>query len=166
MKALLLIPLLCAPLAAAEPCPKGPFVAGGPGMVPPVARLLLFWPREKPPTVPKLTVELLAGVSLPFTLQRLSRDESWDVYALTVVADPKMTYRVSADAAHPGLRAEFYAEAHWKKLSEGAKPAAYRLERTVKGVKKASVLPPASACFPWPKGAAAVGLYADGRDQP
>lgn len=158
MRALLLATVLAGTASAAE-CPRVPFISGASDALPPIGRLFVFWPKTKKPSAPALTVELPVGVSVPFALQRLDSAAGWDAYALTVVAEPKMYYRV--DGAGP--RRAFYAEAHWRKP---VKADAYRLEWTEKGKKRVAVLPPDSKCFPWPAGAKATALLADGHDEP
>ena len=159
--ALVFIPLAAG--AAGETCPSRPFVAGGSEIVPPIARVFLFWPRSKPDSAPALTVREPNGHPLPFSLQRLSRGPAWDAYALTVVAGAETTFRVDGDAGHPDLKATFYADPKWK---NSAPAPAYRLEWKEGARKKTAVLPAESACFPWPKGARATGLLADGGESP
>lgn len=166
MKTLLVLAVLSClvPASAAEKCPEPrPFIAGGPEVVPPIARLILFWPREKPKTARVgLTIkDVDGGKPLPFTLQRISRTDVWDAYSLTVIAGAKTTFRLAGDAGHPDLKGTFFGDPGWKRPD--AAPA-YRLEWTEGGRRKSVVLPPESACFPWPKGARPFGLFADGSE--
>ncbi|MBI5246171.1 MAG: hypothetical protein HY923_03245 [Elusimicrobia bacterium] len=164
MKSLLAAVLLLVPLAApAADCPSRPFVAGGPEIVPPIARVILFWPRGKADSAPSLTVRESNGHPLPFSLQRLWRGPVWNVYSLTVVAGADTDFRVDGDAGHPELKSSFHSDPHWK--SSGPAPA-YRIEWKEGGRKKTAVLPAESECFPWPKGAKATGLLADGGETP
>ena len=158
MKVVLLLLSLLSSARAAE-CPKGAFIAGDSDALPPIGRLIVFWPRTKKPSELKPVVELPAGVSVPFVLQRLSQDARWTAYALTIVGEPKMYIKV--DGAGP--RRSFFTDAHWPMP---LKAAAYRLEWVESGTARTAVLPAESKCFPWPAGAKATGLHANGRDAP
>ncbi len=96
-----------------------PFIAG-PETVPSASRLILFWPRTRPPRAPELTVTDQNGEPLPFTSARVSLAPAYEAYELRIDAGRARSFKVESSTTFwQAVSSTFTVDAGWRPASAG-----------------------------------------------